>query len=239
MNVTLTFPAGEAAPDRQAVYDNQGIPGDAVVSAEIEALYARAIELLTETATPAGVVAEVTNADFEVIYSGEGLNEPRTPVGDIFKRADRLALFAVTLGGGVSKEIQDRFAANDFAVGSMLDSAASASADRLSQVVRDVYRDHLLHTGQANPPTAVLSYSPGYCGWHVSGQKKLFEVLRPQRIGLTLRDSFLMEPLKSVSGVIIAALMEAHDFEASYPFCSRCETRGCRERMRAPLAKRL
>jgi hypothetical protein len=233
MNDILTFSPEEAIPDRQAVFDNQGIPGDAEVSAEIEALHARALELLAETATPVGVVAAITSATFEIVYHGEGLNEPRTPVGDIFERADSLALFAVTLGGGVSKETEDRFTANDFALGSMLDSVASASADRLSERLRNRYHDHLQQTGQATERSGVLCYSPGYCGWHISGQKKLFEVLRPERIGITLRESFLMEPLKSVSGVIIAAPVKVHDLEVTYPFCSRCETRGCRERIRS------
>jgi hypothetical protein len=233
MNDILTFSPDEVIPDRQAAFDNQGIPGHADVSAEVEELHARALELLAETASPVGVVAALTSATFEIVYHGEGLNERRTPVGDIFERADSLALFAVTLGRGVTKEIEDRFAANDFALGSMLDSVASASADLLSERLRDRYGDHLQQTGQATEQSGVLCYSPGYCGWHISGQKKLFEVLRPERIGITLRESFLMEPLKSVSGVVIAAPARVHDFEASYPFCSRCETRGCRERIRS------
>jgi hypothetical protein len=226
MNEIVTFCADELVA-------HQGRPGDAHVSAGIEALYTRALDLLAETATAVGVVAAIAPATFEIVYYGEGLNEPRTPVGDIFDRADNLALFAVTLGHGVSKEVEERFAANDFALGSRLDSVASASADLLSERLRDRYHDYLRQLGQATPQTAVLAYSPGYCGWHVSGQRKLFEVLRPERIGITLRESFLMEPLKSVSGVVIAAPPSVHDFEASYPFCNQCETRGCRERIRS------
>ena len=85
------------------------------------------------------------------------------------------------------------------------------------------------------PPegTALLRYSPGYCGWHVSGQKRLFEFLQPQQIGITLRESFLMQPLKSISGVMIAGPIDIHRFKNDYPFCERCETEGCRERIRA------
>jgi hypothetical protein len=81
----------------------------------------------------------------------------------------------------------------------------------------------------------VLPYSPGYCGWHVSGQAKLFEVLRPQRIGISLNASHLMVPLKSVSGVLVAAEPEVHDFDIDFEFCSDCADQECRGRIQAVL----
>ena len=100
----------------------------------------------------------------------------------------------------------------------------------------DLLKRHMAATlaknAQRTNRFAVLRYSPGYCGWHVSGQGKLFDYLRPERIGLSLRTSFLMEPLKSVSGVLVAGPKEIHEFSASYDFCSRCDTRGCRQRIR-------
>ena len=46
-------------------------------------------------------------------------------------------------------------------------------------------------------------YSPGYCGWHVSEQQKLFPLFPiAAPCGIRLTDSSLMVPIKSVSGVI-------------------------------------
>lgn len=46
-------------------------------------------------------------------------------------------------------------------------------------------------------------YSPGYCGWHVSEQQKLFSLFPvASPCGIQLTDSSLMTPIKSVSGVI-------------------------------------
>lgn len=45
-------------------------------------------------------------------------------------------------------------------------------------------------------------YSPGYCGWSVSEQHKLFSLLPPDFCGISLTESALMQPEKSVSGVI-------------------------------------
>ena len=46
-------------------------------------------------------------------------------------------------------------------------------------------------------------YSPGYCGWHVSEQQKLFPLFPiAAPCGIRLTDSSLMVPINSVSGVI-------------------------------------
>jgi len=237
MSEILTFAPDELKPDRAAVFENQGIPAGTGVSQDVEALCDTALRLLAEVATPRGILAQISKPDFEVVYRGEERNELRTPVGDIFGRADELALFAVTLGERVGREITQRFHSNDLALGAMLDSAASAAADKLAELVETRFRQSLSASGRGGTSTGVLRYSPGYCGWDISGQRKLFEFLHPERIGIALRESFLMEPLKSVSGVLIGGPKEIHDVEMSYPFCDQCEARGCRERIRALLAE--
>jgi hypothetical protein len=45
-------------------------------------------------------------------------------------------------------------------------------------------------------------YSPGYCGWNVAEQHKLFQLIPENYCGITLTDSALMDPVKSISGFI-------------------------------------
>lgn len=45
-------------------------------------------------------------------------------------------------------------------------------------------------------------YSPGYCNWSVSEQHKIFTLLPENFCDVTLTESSLMIPLKSISGVI-------------------------------------
>jgi hypothetical protein len=236
MNPTIELHAAEILPARTEALKNQGIgPGDRI-SPAIEALANEAFALFETVAVPRGVVREIPRAAFERVFRGEQRNEERTPVGDIYGRAEHLALFAVTIGPEVVREIDRRFKANDLALGAMLDSVASAGADRLAQIVERKFAEQLRAEGRSGPDTRVLRYSPGYCGWHISGQRALFEELRPERIGITLRDSFLMEPLKSVSGVLIAGSGDIHNFRMAYRYCENCAARGCRERIRNLLA---
>jgi hypothetical protein len=233
MTETITSSADRVMPERAAVYENQGIPVKGPVKGETERLYTAALARFVKIAAPVGILSAITKADFAVIYRGEGQNEPCTPVGDIFERADSLALFAVTVGEKTSREIEERFGSNDFALGCMLDSVASAATDRMADIVQSHFVERLSCSGQIGSDTAILRYSPGYCGWHISGQKRLFDILHPEQIGISLRESFLMEPLKSISGVMIAGSREIHSFANSYPFCSQCTTRGCRNRIDA------
>jgi hypothetical protein len=232
VNTILEFSTSDVAPNRDAVFENQGIPPGSDVKSHIEALYHQAGDVFAETAAPVGLLQEIATDEFTSVYHGEGRNEPDTPVGDIFHRADHLALFVVTLGKRTGDEIGRRFESNDFAFACMLDATASVAADNAADMVERRFGVTLDAKGWGNMSKGVLRYSPGYCGWHISGQRRLFDVLQPERIGVTLRDSFLMEPLKSVSGVIVAGPREIHNFPITYGFCSQCETRSCRQRLK-------
>lgn len=231
MSEIITFSTDELTPDRDMVLRHQGIPTGSVLPPQIKALCTMAFGLLSEAAAPVGILSEISMFDFETVYHGEGHNKPSTPVEDIFPRAHNLALFAITLGKRISQEIEERFAANDVALACVLDSVASAATDRMAEIAEKHFLKVLSRKGAARPGTAVLGYSPGYCGWHISGQRKLFDFLRPEQIGISLRDSFLMQPLKSISGVMISGPKEIHSFDNSYAFCDQCDTHSCRERI--------
>jgi hypothetical protein len=46
-----------------------------------------------------------------------------------------------------------------------------------------------------------------------------------------------MQPLKSVSGAMIAGPRAIHRFPPTYPFCESCEARTCRDRLRELFAR--
>jgi hypothetical protein len=230
--VILEISPAEVAPGRKEVLAQLGIPEGTDVSPRIEGLCDAAAELFAEHVAPTGVLADISVAEFADVYPGEGRNEPRSPVAEIFGRAEHLALFAVTLGGGISQALQRSFAAEDFALAYTLDAMASVAADGAADLAERRFDGVLRERGWSTPEGAVLRYSPGYCGWDVTGQRKLFAFLQPERIGLSLTASCLMQPLKSVSGAMIAGPRVIHRFPPTYQFCDRCEARTCRDRLR-------
>lgn len=221
----------QIAPDVSGVLAAQGIPVGTPPPERVKALYDSAVEIFLELAAPVGIMADISISEFGEIYRGNGKNESDTPLEKIFPRARHLALFAFTLGEGVSREIERQFKGNGLALGYMLDAVASFCADKASAVGEGILFDRLNSEGNSEESLRVLLYSPGYCGWHISGQGKLFEYLKPGEIGITLNDSFLMVPLKSISGVLVAGERDIHRFANNYPFCSLCRTKTCRARM--------
>jgi hypothetical protein len=232
MSDILAIPAGDVVPDRLSLLRAAGLPEGSEPDARLEDLVGAALQTLCELTEAAGLVAEVSINEFADIYRGEGRNEEKTPVGDIYPQAEQLALFAVTLGRPVSDEISGLFARRDFALGSLLDSAASLAAERAADVLEGRYWLGVRTAATVSPVAVTLRYSPGYCGWDMTGQRALFNALRPAQVGITLRDSCLMEPLKSISGVIIGGPPAIHNHSEDYPFCAACLERGCRARAR-------
>ncbi len=233
MHGTTSFSSSAAIPHRQTVLSAQGIPGDAAIPDRVAALVDDAFEIYSRLVDPVGIRAEVSVEEFSAIYRGDGRNAPRTPLEGIFPDARRLALFAVTVGEAVCVEILRLFGDGDPPLGYTLDTIASAGAESLAAVMARDYQDSLSKSGSIGPDMRVLPYSPGYCGWHVSGQGKLFDVLRPEQIGVSLNASYLMQPVKSVSGVLVAADKEVHEFDIDFDFCTDCADQECRERIQS------
>jgi hypothetical protein len=67
----------------------------------------------------------------------------------------------------------------------------------------------------------------------VTGQRALFAFIGAEAIGVTLNESCLMDPLKSVSGVLAAGPADIHRFAPVYAFCADCRTKACVGRIRA------
>ncbi|MFC1500013.1 vitamin B12 dependent-methionine synthase activation domain-containing protein [Candidatus Zixiibacteriota bacterium] len=229
--ITQDCTSRDIEPARPSVLHLLGIPSDADLRSEVTEMFDRAFDLFHRSAEPRGISESVTREEFAAIHAGDGRNDPDTPLVFIYPRADDLALFAVTLGDRVSEEIRRLFAENDFAFATIFDAVASEGAELLADVVMQNYREMRNGTGGAKTGSATLRYSPGYCGWHVSGQHALFPRLRPEQIGIELLESSLMKPSKSISGVFVTGSAQIHKFVPDYPFCSDCTTKSCRDRI--------
>lgn len=69
-------------------------------------------------------------------------------------------------------------------------------------------------------------YSPGYCGWPLNEQQILFKLLGSTPTGISLTDSSLMIPVKSVSGIIGIG----HNVMKGKYECDLCNFPGCHYR---------
>ncbi len=231
MNKVVELVPAEIMPDRETVLDNQGIGENVNAPEEVDKIADEAKKLFASVARPVGMISEISKPEFERVLNSGSDNEEGCIAARIYPQAENLALFALTVGGEISAKIEGLFELNDFALGSMLDALASQAAEKAAERFEEHYRGELAGRSATAPGIDVLAYSPGYCGWHISNQRGLFRVLQPERIGISLNESCLMNPLKSVSGVLVAGKREIHTFTPEFDFCGNCRERSCLERM--------
>lgn len=231
MSQIIKFNISEIIPMREEILREQGVSQGIEIKEKINKLILKVLDVFRANALPVGILSEISIKEFEEVFIGEGENAKDTPLENIFPQSDYLALVALTIGKKVSETISKFFKKNDFAIGSLLDSIATLASYKVTKVIEEYLQKSLQKKHLTKPDTTVLCYSPGYCGWHISGQRKLFQFLRPEKIGLSLNASFLMIPLKSVSGVIVVGKKEIHIFHNNYPFCLECKTHSCQARM--------
>jgi hypothetical protein len=109
-----------------------------------------------------------------------------------------IALFICTAGKGISHRSQELLTGDHPVLGYIFDVLGSmiveAATDLLQKEIRQIAdSEGLLITNR---------YSPGYCNWSVADQHKLFSFFPAGCCGISLTDSSLMNPIKSVSGII-------------------------------------
>jgi len=235
MNGITRFDLEDARPARAEVLSAQGLPDLEALSGRLRDLLEDAFEEFGAHTEPRAIAGELSLADLEEELDGFDGPVGETVIGQIYPRAAAFAFYVATLGTPLAERIREMFATNDLGRGWMLDAVASSGADRLSYLLSKRFEEEL--GGNGHPAPRVLPYSPGYCGWTVRGQKKLFARLGPEEIGVTLNDSCLMTPIKSVSGVLVAGPGEIHRFRPDFAFCDECKTHACGARMASVLKR--
>jgi len=128
-------------------------------------------------------------AEFREAGGGEGREGP-----------ERVVLFAATIGPGMEELARAAFGRGEPFAGTVLDALASTLAEGAARAVsREAARRGLL--GPGGPGCVARRYHSGYGDWGLPGQADLFRVLEPGKIGISLSESFLMVPEKSVAGL--------------------------------------
>lgn len=141
-------------------------------------------------------------------------------------RGSSAFVFFVATAGMEFEELQEQLKAEGDMVSIFIaDAMGSVIAEKTADCMERVLQDTLNPAGMKR----TNRFSPGYCGWHVSQQHLLFSHFpTPQPCGITLSDSSLMTPIKSVSGVIgIGTDVRYLDYT-----CGLCDYKDCYKRRR-------
>lgn len=120
------------------------------------------------------------------------------PIAGFLRPATRVAAFVITLGDNIEKRARCHMETGALLEGYTWDAVGSAAAD----MAVDALTQHLLEVEAAEDEAVTPPFSPGYCGMALEEQKTLFSIVDASPIGVKLWPTCIMEPIKSVSGLM-------------------------------------
>lgn len=135
------------------------------------------------------------------------------------KKSEGIAIFACTAGNDIINKSRKLMKEGEQLTGYVYDVFGSLVVEEAMDRIQETLRSKM----QGDGLKITNRYSPGYCGWDVSEQKKLFSLLPETFCGIELTDSCLMHPIKSVSGIIgIGKSVKFNEYT-----CDLCDEEDC------------
>ncbi len=138
--------------------------------------------------------SEIEKNKSSEIHLKNGIIIANNMLSELFALSTEVTACAVTLHG--YDELEDETDSTLMAL--FLDGWGTAVAECANTWIKKCIKEDFAKRGLH----ATSSWSPGQHNIDIKLQKVLFEMLRPESIGITLTESFMMHPKKSISGFI-------------------------------------
>lgn len=142
-------------------------------------------------------------------------------VGEFLGASECVAVFIATAGPEVVRLASELLKQGESLAAMIVSAVGSERAEAAEAVVIEELREQ----SQICDLAPTLPYSPGYCGMALREQRTLFGLFNGCDVGVTLTEDCLMQPLKSVSGLI--GVGPAERVAAFGSPCDRCELHNC------------
>ena len=185
--------------NRQEIYLNLGYGGqtpDNIIVEMVEQIIVHANLFCCPNAGFSIFPGKIVDKDFLEI------NQVSLKIGRViakyFDSATYFAIFVATVGIEYDNYLHQLRTEGDIVNEFLADAVGSEIAEATVRYITERIGEHAIGMGFS----VTHPYSPGYCSWHVREQQALFSLLPVEPCGISLNDSSLMVPVKSVSGMI-------------------------------------
>jgi hypothetical protein len=135
------------------------------------------------------------------------------------KKAEAAAVFMCTAGSEIGARSRQAMSEKDLLRGYVYDVIGS----EIVEAAADLMQAELEESAASSGLKITNRYSPGYCGWSVAEQHQLFSLVPDNFCGIHLTESALMDPVKSVSGIIGIG----KDVKLNPYTCGMCDMKDC------------
>ncbi len=115
-----------------------------------------------------------------------------------FRNLEMLAVVICSAGRKIDELSRNFMAGGNLLEGYIVDALASVAVEKLAERIREIIFNKM------NPQELMLTnlYHPGYCGWDLIEQKKIFALLPENFCSVSLTEDCLMVPVKSTSALM-------------------------------------
>jgi len=216
--------------DRKVVYARLGAETDMrTISGKVRKNVDRAYENLMEISSPSIFYTseDITCIENNRIEIANNIHLKSRKLAKTVRECNELISFVGTLGEDVDKAIATTMKKGRVSDAFIMDAVASSFMEHIIQMF---WQEKGTALQKKENRYATVRFSPGYCDWPVTGQKKLFKVLSENPIKVMLSESMLMSPRKSVSGVFGISEPGSGNELKNYLPCRDCTRADCAER---------
>jgi len=141
--------------------------------------------------------ALLSSSDEEITVPGLVFDSGKI-IPKMLRHSAYYVFFVVTAGPEPEALARNLMAEGNYLEGYIVDLVASALVDSAADQIQEQIRKIAKEGGMS----ITNRYSPGYCSWKVEEQQKLFSLFPEGSCGISLSESSLMNPVKSISGII-------------------------------------
>lgn len=191
-----------------------------------EAIYDIIVRVMKEAEAICDLKAEYRifeNIAFDIDNKNVSVGQLTFNIGKIIygqiRKAGSLAVFTCTAGKGIGERSRRAMKESDLLEGFIYDVIGSEAVEAAADLMQNELEEAMSGEGRR----ITNRFSPGYCGWDVSEQHKLFSLLPANFCGVSLTGSALMDPIKSVSGIIGIG----PDVRRMPYTCNLCDMKNC------------
>ncbi|MFI3286444.1 MAG: vitamin B12 dependent-methionine synthase activation domain-containing protein [Rikenellaceae bacterium] len=143
--------------------------------------------------------------------------ETNKTITALMRNSQRVALFVATAGAEFQQWLDTISQSGDALSMFVLDAIGSSAVEAVGDYMEQILQSEIGATGHTN------RFSPGYCGWDICEQQKLFSLLPSGVCSVELSINSLMSPMKSISGIVGIG----DDVVTRKYGCSICNNKSC------------
>jgi len=170
-------------------------------------------------------IKQISFSDGRVdLKNGFSLNFSNSII-NLLEGTNCLVLGVVTIGSTLENKVSELFSQGEYPRAIALDAVGTVAVEALSKYVRNLICQEVKDRNLQ----ITRHFSPGYNDWDISQQKDIFKIIPADKIGVSLTESCMILPRKSLSWIIgigkdIGMLSKEKDA------CKICKLKNCQYR---------